>query len=308
MMVGAVGLERMPGIDIDAVLRRVVEAGGPALTVVRSLGHGAVGAWVVAWPPSPGRRRSVLTWSPPLPAGAPPSGRIDRSVALVEVARAAGVPAPAYEAIIPLAGGDVVVLQEVAPGRPLRDGEVGGGVVGGLMELCERRRGVLRGHAAGREVTSLSLVRDGGGYCLHGPLAAYGARTRSLLERIEAIGAEPGGDDLCGEDLVHFDHHLGNVLVDERDPRRVSAIVDWGGARGGSVALDLVSLSFDLSRRPDAVAGGAYERVERHLLETTDPRLLRRLWAHVGLRMVDWSVRHTPAQVDHWLSVAPRHL
>jgi hypothetical protein len=36
--------------------------------------------------------------------------------------------------------------------------------------------------------------------------------------------------------------------------------------------------------------------------------LLPRVWAHLSLRLVDWSIRHHPADVEHWLRVAERHL
>ena len=42
------------------------------------------------------------------------------------------------------------------------------------------------------------------------------------------------------------------------------------------------------------------------LLEQTLPRdRLRAYWAHMSLRLVDWSIRHHgPADVDLWLDVA----
>jgi hypothetical protein len=219
----------------------------------------------------------------------------------MDAARAAGVPVPRYEAVVPLEDGDVAVLQEVAPGAPAR--EASPALVDQLLELCERRRGLLRGHPAAVDATSLHLRDDGPGYCVHAPLAQHGARTRELLARIEAIGREPDGDVLRGEDVVHFDHHLGNVLV---EGGRVSALVDWGGARAGDVGLDLAVLAFDLARRPDGSA--AFERVDRHLRDTTPPDLLRRLWAHVSLRMVDWALRHGLPDADCWTGLAWRHL
>jgi Phosphotransferase enzyme family len=286
-----------PRLQIHDVLARLAKGGGPALEAVEPMGQGATGAWLVRWPDG---RPGVLTWQSPAPTGV--QGGLDRALALVDVAWRAGLPAPRYQAVVPLPGGDVVIVQEPAAGIPVT-GPPGPGLVDHVLDLAERRRGLLRGHRLAYEKTSLNLRGDGLGYCLHGPLADHDGRTRALLERIEEIGAEPA-DEFGGEDLVHFDYHLGNVLVDARDPDRVSAIVDWGGARGGDVALDLAVLAFDVSRR----APELYSRVERRFLETTGEADVRRVWAHVALRMVDWSLRHNPEQVDHWLAVAPKYL
>jgi aminoglycoside phosphotransferase (APT) family kinase protein len=286
-------------LDIAGVLERVGQAGGPTLTPLEPMGQGAVGAWLVRWPDG---RTGVLTWAPPAPPNAP-AGGLDRALALMDVARGAGLPVPRVQAVIPLPAGDVVIVQERAAGVPVPT-PPGPALIDHVIELTDRRRGLLHGHPPAGEATSLSLSGDGPGYCLHGPLAEHDHRTRALLERIEAIGADPGADALRGDDLVHFDYHLGNVLTDARDADRVTAIVDWGGARGGDVALDLAVLAFDLTRRAPALAA----RVERRLLETTTSADVRRIWAHVALRMVDWSLRHHPEHLDHWLGVAPRHL
>jgi hypothetical protein len=32
------------------------------------------------------------------------------------------------------------------------------------------------------------------------------------------------------------------------------------------------------------------------------------VWAHAGLRLVDWAIRHYPHDVDHWVALSHRHL
>ncbi len=103
---------------------------------------------------------------------------------------------------------------------------------------------------------------------------------------------------------MHFDYHCGNVLVDQERPDVVTAIIDWDGCRPGTIVLDLAVLVFDLSWR----SPGPYaELVEQRLLDTAGDDLPA-VWAHVGLRLVDWSSRHHPGDVGHWVKVARRHL
>jgi len=32
------------------------------------------------------------------------------------------------------------------------------------------------------------------------------------------------------------------------------------------------------------------------------------VWAHASLRLLDWSIRHHPHDVEHWATAAGRHL
>jgi aminoglycoside phosphotransferase (APT) family kinase protein len=103
---------------------------------------------------------------------------------------------------------------------------------------------------------------------------------------------------------VHLDYHLGNVLVHEHDRDRVVAIVDWGGARAGDLAIDLAILRFDLSWRGPAIGLD----VEQTLRNEIDDATFLQVWAHASLRLVDWAIRHHVPDVDHWVALSQRHL
>jgi hypothetical protein len=225
-------------------------------------------------------------------------------VELVDVARSAGVPAPAFEAVFVLPEGDVGVLQELVRGVP--PSRASPDLIDALLELADRRRALLTGSRFAGAVTSLSLVEDGPGYCLHGPLRDHDARTRALVERIESIGADRRADALMGTDLVHFDYHLGNVIVDPDEQAHVLAIVDWGGARAGRVVFDLVTLVLDLVLRGSDRAHP--RRVYQHLGDISAGEMLDGYWAHCILRLVDWRLRHSPEDQLDWLSEAQRYL
>ena len=270
-------------IDFDRVRQRL-----PHLDVVERLAGGEIGAWLVRGPDG---HESVLTWSP--------SSQLDHTIALMDLAAAAGVPLPRYEAVVDLGDGSAAILQQRVHGHvPER---VTDALVDHVIELAERRRGLLAD--AAQPAMALYLREDGPGFCLHEPLRSFSRDTSALLAAIEAVGER--GDTAPGTDVVHLDYHLGNILVTDDEPDRVAAVIDWGGARPGSIAVDLAILAFDLTWR---APGAIQQRVESYLQATTDAATFQCMWAHASLRLLDWSIRHHPEHVDHWVAVARRHL
>ena len=259
--------------------------------------EGAVGAFAVVRDDG---TEWILAVDPPRVSGDDDT-RFDDALELMELARAWGVPAPRYEAVIPLPDGRVAVLQERMPGVPVT--ETTGALVDHVVGLAELRRNLLVGTRFEGRGFNLFLTSSGPGFCHHEPLRVHSDATRALLARIEAVGVEYG-DVLTGTDLVHLDYHLGNVLVDERDHDRVAAIVDWGGARAGDLAVDLAILRFDLGWRAPAIG----LEVEQTLANEIDGDTFLRVWAHASLRLVDWAIRHHSHDVDHWVALSHRHL
>jgi Ser/Thr protein kinase RdoA (MazF antagonist) len=208
-------------------------------------------------------------------------------------ARAAGVPAPRYELLQELPS-CVAVVQELLPGSP--PDPAAPRTVESMVELNGRCRGLLAGQAG--PGAPLYLRTDGPGFCLHGPLSGYSAAAAQLLAEVELIGAM-APVRLPGDDLVHFDYHPGNVLADATGT--VTGIVDWDGAGQGDGYLDLVTLRFDLARTAPELGrwlGG-------QLRGAVPEELALACWAHMSLRLVDWSIRHkTVSYVENWLGIA----
>jgi hypothetical protein len=277
---------RAARLDAGAVLGLLAEATGIYLADEGACPGGQVGAAFVRWPDG---HRAVLTCQP---AGS--SAAVRRTESLLAVGRAHGVPAPRYELVADLPGG-VAIIQELLPG--FSPAPLGRGTVESMIEVNRRCRGLL----AGRDdvpAVPLYLRADGPGYCLHEPLARYDRRTARLLAAVEEAGAAVP-ERLAGDDLVHLDFHPENVLVDAAGA--VTGVVDWDGAGRGDGYLDLFTLRFDLARR----APGLGRWLGEQLAGAAPEDVILASWAHMSLRLVDWSIRHFGAShVTTWLEVA----
>ena len=85
---------------------------------------------------------------------------------------------------------------------------------------------------------------DGGGDRWEETLGHYSDRTRRVLKRLHEIeGGEPYV--MAGNDLLHTDYSLGNVLFD--DNGQISGIVDWNfGADRGDRRYALLAIRANL--------------------------------------------------------------
>ena len=268
---------RSARLDAPRVIERIAEITGVRLVLEGPCPGGEVGAAYVRWPDG---RRSVLR-----------EGRT-RTGPLVDRARAAGVPTARHELAAHVDGVRVLVQQRLPGAPPVT---VDATVVAQMIAVTDRLAGLLADDPAPRPA-ELFLTGDGPGFCLHGPLAGYSARTARLLAWVREVGAT--GSAMIGDDLTHLDFHPGNVLVDEAG--RLTGVVDWDGATRGDRHFDLVTLRFMLTADTPGLTGPLDDR-----LAVVSERRRRAYWAHLSLRQVDWSIRHhDAATVDRWLTVA----
>jgi Ser/Thr protein kinase RdoA (MazF antagonist) len=283
---GQTDLPRAARWQAQTVLAGLAAATGVRLAEEGRPPGGQIGAWYVRWPDG---HLSVLTCVP-----VEHRAWAHQGADLTQIARAAGVPAPRYELVAELP--DVVaVVQELLPGTAPT--AVTRPTVESMVELNSRLRGLLSDRPD-LPMASLYLRTDGPGFCLHGPMAGYDRHTARLLAEIEAAGAALP-EQLAGDDLVHFDFHPGNVLVDQTGT--VTGVVDWDGAARAHGALDLMTLRFDLARQAPALG----RWVGAVLRESATPAVWLGCWAHMSLRIVDWAIREwTADEVGAWLRVA----
>jgi len=284
-----VSWERVQQLDAVAMTQAVRAASGVRLDVVGPCPGGEVGAAYVRWPDG---HLAVLKWGPDARLADLERGPL----AIVDVLRSIGYPAPGTELAVQVGSG-IVTVHELLPGTVIDHVD---------PDLLDQALALNRLHAgalAGRpdiDPMKLYLTSDAGGFCLHEPLRQFSSRTAALDRWVRGIGASYP-DQLGGYDAVHCDFHPANMLASQG---RITGVIDWNGAARGDCRLDLVTMRF-------GVHGiGSDAEVIRKLDEVLDffpTELLLPAWAHMSLRMVDWAIRHfTAADVEHWLDLAER--
>jgi hypothetical protein len=295
-------LAPVPRLDAAGLLEQLRAATGTDLELIGPLPGGQVGAALVRWPDG---HEGVLThWGD---ATDEAWARIGRTGELLDIARDAGIPAPRYELVTRLPD-RIAVVQERLPGEP--PSRVDLALIEHLVAIAGRGEGLLRGRPD-VPAAELFLLRSGPGFCLHETLAQYDDRTRRLLDVVRRIGAA-SPHRMVGDDLVHMDLHPGNVLVDRTGA--VTGVVDWDGVARGDLRFALVTLRFGLAvpgvDGQDRSARSAAARwLDNRIDDLIEPATLRAYWAHMGLRQVDWAIRHHgPDEVDRWLTVAASRL
>ncbi|MFI6699099.1 phosphotransferase [Streptomyces sp. NPDC050509] len=264
---------------------------GVRLTLDGPCPGGQIGAAYVRWPDD---HRSVLKWRPHSQAADMEAGPL----AVTEALRLAGYPAPATE-LIAQVGHAVVLVQELLPGTTID--HLDHRSLGQALELNQLQADRLADRPDIPTV-EFHLSEDGPGYCLHDPLRRHNRRSAALEHWITAVGADHPAR-MVGHDAVHMDFHPGNILASDGS---ITGVIDWDGAVRGDRRFDLVTLRFGIHAK-EADPG-----VTQHLdavLDGLPEDILRPVWAHMSLRMVDWSIRHfTPADVEHWLNLAEQRV
>jgi hypothetical protein len=283
-----------PGVtSIDEVLARVRDVHGCSYVDVHRAGEGqsGEGAWFAI---DDDGRPVVVKWSPDETV----AHRYEILLRTLAALRARGYPAPSYGPILVVPGATVAVQQRL-PGQSGVTATAD--VVGRVLTINELQVGVtdapLLDHGSWGELIVHSLVVGENGYCQHESLRAWSPRAATLLERIEGVGATTTPSALPVTGVVHYDLHVGNLLVDDGT---LVAVIDWEGASLGDPRFDLVCFAQHLEGRgwsPLAVPAW------RVLQATVAPHVLRAYVAHVVLRLVDWQIRHQPSDVTNQLAV-----
>jgi aminoglycoside phosphotransferase (APT) family kinase protein len=286
-----------------AVLSEINARTGSGLQRIGSAEHGGSGGAVyVRWP---GGQDGVVTRTPTSAV------RMRQTAEVLATVRARGIPVPRHDLVVELSDGTVALVQERLPGSPPR--LVDASVIDAMVAMNERFAGLLveRGDVP---TPALYLRESGPLFPRHDVLEGHGDRSRRLLHRIQEIGrGEP--HEMTGDDLVHPDYTLGNVLYD--DDGQVSGVVDWNwGVGRGDRQFALVRIYTDLFWSTLGQNGGeygvqrsAFDRLDEVVDTMIEPDLLRIYWAHMTLNQLHWAILyHQPAVIELFQRFGERRL
>lgn len=218
--------------------------------------------------------------------------------------RARGLPVPRHDLVLQLADGMVTVVQERLPGKHATVRDIG--VVEEMVAMNERFSGLLVDRQDVPPPSAFPVLATGQHPWLD-TLGRYSERSRRLLQRIlEIDGGEPF--EMIGDDVVHTDFSLGNVLFDDRG--KVSGVVDWNaGIARGDRRFALLSMRDHLVAKGGKVQR-AVNRVDEALDSTFEPDLLRIHRSHRSAHGVHYSISNgfRDEKIEHDLNVAECYL
>jgi Ser/Thr protein kinase RdoA (MazF antagonist) len=201
-------------------------------------------------------------------------------------------PAPPFAAIGQVAG-LVYWVQQRLPGFPLDRGQgepdatTLAWLLPELLRLNDAQTGLGTGERSWPGLLAQTLTTGGSGYCLHSTLQQSPV-TRDLLPVLRRIGDRCCAAIPAGDDFVHYDFTLANLLS---DGNAITGVIDINPpVLAGDRAFDLATLLFYLYDHEDV------RRVlSARLLDLAGPQVARAYLAHMVLRQVDWSLRYHPA-------------
>jgi Ser/Thr protein kinase RdoA (MazF antagonist) len=274
--------------SLDDLQRMVGEQAGLDLVALRPASGGE--SRTAFWITDRAGTVSVLKIMPG--AGPEAAGHLRALDAVLARLRGRGYPAPRFRAV-GHAPGLVFWVQQQLPGSALDRGQpepdhaVLARLLPELLRLNDAQAGLGTGTRGWPDLVSRTLTAGGDGYCLHATLQAR-PDTRDLLRVVRRVGARCGPAIPAGDDFVHYDFTLANLLS---DGTAITGVIDINPpVLAGDRAFDLATLLFYLYDQDDI-----RDLLRARLLDLAGPQAACAYLAHMVLRQVDWSLRFHPA-------------
>lgn len=208
---------------------------------------------------------------------------IERARLVTDRLRALGSPVPEYRLLGEFADGAVYWVQGALPGAPPR--ALTDGHLDQLLALIDLQAGrAISGEQDWSDYVTRVVFTGESGWA--GSLRGHSGATLEVLGRIERAVAGKRGYRRVGDDIVHGDLGLGNLLA---HGGRISGIVDWDAAGCGDRALDLAKLFFySYENAP------IRERLRGRIVALAGHDGLCVYAAYTILAQLDWSIGHQP--------------
>lgn len=142
-----------------------------------------------------------------------------------------------------------------------------------------------------------TLAEGADGWCQHESLENHSPETRRILAVAAEVADRLRHEKLPSGDLAHVDFHHRNILQDGEG--RLTAVIDWEGARSGDRVFDLITYAYCL---PVAeVSEWAESKVWEAIERLGTPVSIAAYLAHMAVRIVDWSLRFHRTLSDMWI-------
>lgn len=219
---------------------------------------------------------------------------------VLEIARSAGCLVPRHVETVQLPDGYVAIVQERLPGR--RPRRVNAATVDAMVAANEQFASLLSGR---HDVPPPSAFVPSTISPWNATLGSYSSRSERLLTR-----NRDGSTSMAGDDLVHLDYTLGNVLYE--DQHLVSGIVDWNrGVARGDRWHALIGTQVNMTSEAGlyGVTVDALDRLDDILTTYLDEQTRARYREHWYLDNAHRSIasRFPAERIEHDLDLVEQH-
>jgi thiamine kinase-like enzyme len=209
--------------------------------------------------------------------------------------RSLGYPAPEYVAV-GIAGETWYVLQTAMRGDPIGN-RISLALLPQVLHLNDLQRGQSESGDEGPDRIIRGVMEGYAGYCVIDTLRTYSAESAAMLDRLQRIVTANASECLRHNDIVHFDFHTNNVLIEDD---HITGVIDWEGSCSGDCAFDLATLLFYTWHFAEF-----RDQLWRALLERTTGGAVAVYLAHMIVRQLDWSMRHHSREMlDNYMRIS----
>jgi aminoglycoside phosphotransferase (APT) family kinase protein len=217
-----------------------------------------------------------------LKVGARDEFRAENAARTTRLLRGLGYPAPEYVAVGAIEETSYSLQREL-PGEPLGS-RVSLALLPQLLHLNDLQLG--RGDSENDEPQRIirGVMEGYADFCIIDTFRVYSVESARMLRVLQRIVAGRARECRKRNDIVHFDFHTNNILIEDD---RITGVIDWEGTEIGDCAFDLATLLFYTWPFADFREG-----LWRALLERTTLGAIAVYLAHMIVRQLDWSMRH----------------